>query len=69
MILVLADLLAADFRVYGDDFLRAGCGDCACRLAPVQAKRSVALVFAEKLNRFSTLCLSVQEVLQMAQRG
>ena len=38
VILVLADLESVNFRVYGDQFLRADCGDRACGLAPVQAK-------------------------------
>ena len=65
VILILADLRSSDFRVYSNQLLCAGCGDRACRLSPVHAKRLRALIFAERLNRFSTLCFSVQEVLQM----
>ena len=51
----LAVWSGGDLDVYGDQLLCAGAALRACCLAPVQAKRSVASLFTEKHNRFSTL--------------
>ena len=47
VILGLANSALGNLDVYVDQFLCAGCGDHACCLAPVQAKRSLAQLFAE----------------------
>ena len=62
----LAVWCASHLDVYVDQLLCAGAVLRACRLAPVQTKRSVASLFAEKHNGFSTLFLSAQIVLLVA---
>ena len=54
----MADPIAAYSDVYVDSLLCAGAVLRACRLAPVQTKRSVASLFVEKHHGFSTLFLS-----------
>ena len=56
-----------DLRVYARQLLCAGAVLRACRLAPVQAKRSVASLSSEKHNGFITLFLSAQKVVLVAQ--
>ena len=65
----LGDSCFANLHIYDDQRLCAGWGDRACCLAPVHTKWSVASLYVEKLNRFSTLCLSAQKVLQMTPGG
>ena len=48
--------------VYVDQLLCAGAVLRACRLAPVQTKRSVGSLFVEKHDGFSTLFVSAQIV-------
>ena len=67
MTLGLAVCSARDLDVHGGQFLRAGAVLGACRLAPVQARRSVAPLSSEKHNGFSTLFLSAQKVVLVAQ--
>ena len=63
MTLVLDVLPVSRFRVYAQQLLCAGAVLRACRLAPVQARSSVAPLSTEKHNGFSTLFLSAQIVL------
>ena len=62
----LAIWCAGKSRVYARQLLCAGAVLRACRLAPVQTKHSVASLFAEKHDGFSTLFLSAQIVLLLA---
>ena len=66
MTLGLDDLFGAHLDIYDGQLLCAGVVLRACRLAPVQAKRSVAPLSSEKHNGFSTLFLSAQIVLLVA---
>ena len=52
--------------VYARQLLCAGAVLGWCRLAPVQARRSLAPLFAEKHNGFDTLFLSAQKVALVA---
>ena len=56
-----------NLNTYIIQLLCAGAVFGACRLAPVQTKRSVAPLSAEKHNGFSTLFLSAQKVVLVAQ--
>ena len=66
MTLGLAVCLLSPFRVYGDQLLCAGAVLGGCRLAPVQARRSLAPLFAEKHKVFDTLFPSAQKVAMVA---
>ena len=62
----MAVSLCSRFRVYDDQLLCAGAVLGACCLAPVQTKRAVLPLFAEKHNGSSTLLLSALIVLLVA---